>query len=74
MNQFMQNLVCESFPHVLLKYGHENVEMQIRKFDDITLRYSIAEWINYLYICITNSNADSGIFTGVATLFYFTFT
>ena len=28
MNQFMSNLVCEGFHHVLLKYGHENAEMQ----------------------------------------------
>ena len=27
--------------HVLLKYGHENAEMQKQKFDDVTLRYSI---------------------------------
>ena len=29
------------FHHVLLKYGYENAEMQKRKFDDVTLRYSI---------------------------------
>ena len=29
------------FHHVLLKYGHENAKMQKRKFDDVTLRYSI---------------------------------
>ena len=29
------------FHHVLLKYGHENAEMQKRKFDDVTLQYSI---------------------------------
>ena len=29
------------FRNVLLKYGHENAEMQKRKFDDVTLRYSI---------------------------------
>ena len=28
MNQFMSNLVCEDFHRVLLKYGHENAEMQ----------------------------------------------
>ena len=28
MNQFMSNLVCEGFHHVLLKYGYENAEMQ----------------------------------------------
>ena len=27
--------------HVLLKYGHENAEMQKRKFDDVTLQYSM---------------------------------
>ena len=27
--------------YVLLKYGHENAEMQKQKFDDITLCYSI---------------------------------
>ena len=30
-----------SFHNVLLKYGHENAEMQKRKFDDVTLQYSI---------------------------------
>ena len=30
------------FHHVLLKYGHENAEMQKGKSDDITLQYSIA--------------------------------
>ena len=29
------------FHHVLLKYCHENAEMQNRKFDDITLQYSM---------------------------------
>ena len=29
------------FHHVLLKFGHENAEMQKRKFDDVTLQYSI---------------------------------
>ena len=29
------------FHHVLLKYGHENDEMQKKKFDDVTLRYSM---------------------------------
>ena len=43
MNQFMSNLVCEGFfHHVLLKYCHENAEMQTRKFDDVTLQYSIS--------------------------------
>ena len=28
------------FHHVLLKYCHENAEMQKRKFDDVTLQYS----------------------------------
>ena len=41
MNQFISNLVCEGFHHVLLKYSHENAEMQKRKFDDVTLQYSI---------------------------------
>ena len=41
MNQFMSNLVCEDFHHVLLKYCHENVEMQKRRFDDITLTNSV---------------------------------
>ena len=30
------------FYYVLLKYGHENAEMQKGKFDDITLQYSLA--------------------------------
>ena len=34
--------VCRFFHHVLLKYCHENAEMQKRKFDDTTLQYSIA--------------------------------
>ena len=29
------------FHHVLLKYDHENAEMQKSKFDDVTLQYSI---------------------------------
>ena len=29
------------FHHVLLKYGHENAETQKRKFDDVSLQYSI---------------------------------
>ena len=54
MNQFMSKLVCvcKGFHHVLLKYGHENAEMQKkkkkkkekkmkRKFDDVTLQYYI---------------------------------
>ena len=31
------------FHHVLRKYGHENAEMQKRKFDDVTLQYSMHE-------------------------------
>ena len=41
------------FHHVLLKYGHENAEMQKRKFDDVTLRYSIVHqvyWIIILFV------------------------
>ena len=36
-------MVYEGFHHVLLKHGHENAEMQKkkRKFDDVTLQYSI---------------------------------
>ena len=34
-------LACEGGSYVLLKYGNENAEMQKRKFDDLTLRYSI---------------------------------
>ena len=33
------------FHHVLLKHCHENAEMQKRKFDDVTLQYSII-WIS----------------------------
>ena len=29
------------FHHVLLKYDHENAEMQKRKIDDVTLRDSV---------------------------------
>ena len=35
---FVRSFVC--FNHVL-NYGHENTEMQKRKFNDVTLRYSI---------------------------------
>ena len=40
--EIMSNLVCEGFSscYVLLKYGHENADVQERKFDDITLQYS----------------------------------
>ena len=47
MNQFLSNLVFEGFHHVLLKYGYENAEMQKRKFDDVTLQYSIELLIKY---------------------------
>ena len=30
------------FHHVVQQYGHENAEMRKRKFDGITLQYSIA--------------------------------
>ena len=38
------------FHHVLLKYGHENAEMQKRKFDDVTLQYSIdiSQWTHFV--------------------------
>ena len=55
MNQFMPNLVCEGFHHVLLKYGHENLEMHKRKFDDITLQYSIGLYPNILLISTTST-------------------
>ena len=42
MNQFMSNLVCEGFSSCSTEYGHENAEMQKRKFDDVTLQYSMA--------------------------------
>ena len=59
----MENLVCEGFHHVLLKYGDENAEMQKPKFDDVTLQYSI------LHICTLQFNtlisrAHTGIFIG----------
>ena len=40
----------------LLKYGHENAEMQERKFDDVNCRYSIQllalvrEWVTIVAI------------------------
>ena len=36
-------MVCgvKVFHHVLLKYGHNNAEIQKRKFDDVTLQYDI---------------------------------
>ena len=43
MNQFMSNLVCDGFHHVLLKYAHENAEIQKEKFDDVTLQ--IGGWL-----------------------------
>ena len=43
MNRFMSNLVCEGFSSCSTEIwgGHENAEIQKRKFDDVTLRYSI---------------------------------
>ena len=41
MNHFMSIWCVRVFHYVLLKYCHENAEMQKRKFDDVTLRYSI---------------------------------
>ena len=32
------------FHHVLLKYGHENAEIQKSKYDDVTLQYSICRF------------------------------
>ena len=32
------------FHHILVNYGHENAEMQKRKFDDVTLQYSIEDF------------------------------
>ena len=49
MNQFMQNLVCKGFHHVLLKYGYESAVMQKQKFDDVTLQYSIGAIYTSLY-------------------------
>ena len=36
------------FYHVLLTYGHESAEMQKRKFDDVTLRYSIEYIVTWI--------------------------
>ena len=57
MNQFMSTLVCEGFStsrvqHVLLKYGHENAEMQNRKFDDVTLQYCIKGKVQNELLCL----------------------
>ena len=41
MNHFMSIWCVRVFHYVLLKYCHENAEMQKRKFDDVTFRYSI---------------------------------
>ena len=38
------------FHHVLLKYCHENAEMQKRKFDDVTLQYSITNNTEF-FVC-----------------------
>ena len=45
------------FHHVLLKYGHENAEMQKRKFDDVTLRYSLPR-------NLTSSSTSHGVTSG----------
>ena len=37
------------FHHVLIKYGYENAEMQKRKFDDVTLQYSVDLCFNIMY-------------------------
>ena len=34
-----------------MKYGNENAEMQNRKFDDVTLRYSISMISEYILKC-----------------------
>ena len=36
------------FHYVLLKYGHENAEIQKRKSDDVTLWYSIGHLLYYV--------------------------
>ena len=48
------------FHHVLLKYGHENAEMQKRKFDDITLQYSIDldQRSRVEHYCLANTGKD----------------
>ena len=43
------------FHHVLLKICHENAEMQKRKFDDVTLQYSIVDltlWYIAQRVCV----------------------
>ena len=35
-----------AFHHVLLKYGHENAEMQKKKLDDVKLQYCILKELN----------------------------
>ena len=46
------------FHHVLLKFGHENAEMQKRKFDDVTLRYSITHlFLTMLMVLIPSAAA-----------------
>ena len=47
------------FHHVLLKYGHENAEMQKKKkkkkkFDDVTLQYSIVDYTKISIAMILN--------------------
>ena len=39
-------LVCEGFHHVLLKYSHESAVTQKWKFDNVTLRYAIPQFLN----------------------------
>ena len=59
MNQFMSNLVCEGFHHM---YGHENAEMQNRKFDDVTLQYSLDPVLLNLITSLQEKEKRNNIF------------
>ena len=55
MNQYIKKLVCESFHHVLLKYGYENAEMHEIEFDGVTFQNSIVHgyfFLNLQSMCI----------------------
>ena len=73
MNQFMSNLISvRVFHHIVLKYDHENAEMQKRQFYDVTLRYSIcSEHFGGLIIILrTESFVDGHIQrTNLKTIF-----
>ena len=66
MDQFMSNLVCEGFSSCSTEiYGHENAEMQKRKFDDVTLQNSIVEFEEWLIASIIQVGEVWKLFYGL---------